>query len=110
MGAKENVRNPNCLFFPASEGRTTKSLGENKKVFAREMRADRGSTRFESTRSPACSIWAVVYSERGKKREEKTKRPPYGSAGGGKLALSAVVLDPVKACAALTIITSYIYS
>ena len=46
----------------------------------------------------------------GKEGGGADKKAPYGSAGGGKLALSAVVLDPVKACAALTIITSYIYS
>ena len=36
----------------------------------------------------------------------KKKGSPYASVGGGKHALSAVVLHPVKACVALCIITS----
>ena len=50
---------------------------------------------------PSPQLLALLWKER-----RKDKKAPYASAGGGKHALSAVVLHPVKACVALCIITS----
>ena len=76
-------------------------------LFAREIHANRSSKCFKSTRCPACSISAVACSAvEGKEERQQKKGSPYASVGGGKHALSAVVLHPVKACVALCIITS----
>ena len=53
---------------------------------------------------PFPQLFALLWKEK-----EGGRRQKGFPLGGGKHALSAVVLDPVKACVALTIITSYIF-
>ena len=51
---------------------------------------------------PSPQLLALLWKERRKDNKKKAS----ASVGGGKHALSAVVLHPVKACVALCIITS----
>ena len=55
---------------------------------------------------PSPQLLALLSAVEGKEERQQKKGSPYASVGGGKHALSAVVLHPVKACVALCIITS----